>query len=391
MKRWWLFFALLIAAMLSNSGCTGGVSAYPRARVPAQHVVLDVSIFYDELAPYGRWFSLDDYGYVWTPYDVAVGWRPYTNGYWVYTDYGWTWASQYRWGWAPFHYGRWIFHPRHGWVWRPGTLWGPAWVVWRHRSGPGGSGWVGWAPMPPQMEWRAGVGLHAEWGEIDRIVEPFWYSFVEERNFTARDLDRRLELPARNGTLLREAENVTHYAWAENRVVNRSINIERVEQAIGRPVPRGRVADSNSPARGTEVKGNDVLIYRPTIQRETTTRIPRQEPPARKPDSNLDQTRRREEEEQRKLEIQQARDREALETRQRVERTQPSRPVKPEDITRQQETERRALEAQKQREQQILKNRQEEQRKTQPAPPSRQEKERKPAPERKPPTRKPDQ
>ncbi|MGE0887527.1 MAG: DUF6600 domain-containing protein [Blastocatellales bacterium] len=384
MKHGLLLIALLIAVICGNANCASHRTAYPRST--AQRVILDISIFYDELAPYGRWFPVDGYGYVWTPYDVAIGWRPYTDGYWVYTDYGWTWVSRYRWGWAPFHYGRWIFHSRHGWVWRPGTVWGPAWVVWRYRPG-----WIGWAPMPPQMEWRAGVGLRAEWGEVDQIVEPFWYSFVEERHFTARDLDRRLELPARNITLLRQSENVTSYAWAENRVVNRSINIESVEQAIGRPVPRGRVADADSPARVAEVRGNDVLIYRPTIQRETTSRAPRQQPPARRPDSSLDQMRRRDEEEQRKLEIQQARDREALETRQRIERTQTPRQAKTEEINRQHESERRALEIQKQREQQILKNRQEDRRKSQPPVPARREKERKPAPERKPPTRKLDQ
>lgn len=384
MKRWWLLMALLIAVTLSNMSCTGGAAAYPRSRVPAPQVVIDVGVFYDELAPYGSWFSLDNYGWVWTPYGVSVGWRPYTNGYWVYTDYGWTWVSNYRWGWAPFHYGRWIFHSRHGWVWRPGNVWGPAWVVWRHSPG-----WIGWAPMPPEIEWRVGVGLRAEWGEIDRIVEPHWYSFVDERHFTAHDLDRRMELPARNVTLLRGTENMTNYTWAENRVVNRGISVERVEQAVGRPLERRRVADTGSPGRGSEVRGNEVILYRPRIERENTTRAPRQEPPARKPDSTLDQMRRREETEQRRLETQQARDREALEKRQRIERTQPPRQVRPEEINRQQENERRALEAQKQREQQILRSRQEEQRKAQPAPPARQEKERKPVPERKPPTRKP--
>lgn len=387
MKHLWLLIALLIVVTFSNASCAGGVAAYPRSRVPAQGIVVDVSIFYDELAPYGRWFSLEDYGWVWTPYGVSVGWRPYTDGYWVYTDYGWTWVSNYRWGWGPFHYGRWIFHQRHGWIWRPGTVWGPAWVVWRHRPG-----WIGWAPMPPEVEWRAGVGLRAEWGNIDRIVEPHWYSFVDERNFTARDLDRRLELPARNVTLLRGTENVTSYGWAENRVINRSISVERIEQSVGRPVERRRVADGGSPGRGAEVRGNDVILYRPTIQRETADRPPRQsQPPVRKPDSTAEQMRRREETEQRKLETEQTREREALEKRQRVERAKPPQQIKPEDINRQQENERRALEVQKQREQQILRSRQEEQRKVQPPAPARQEKERKPVPERKPPVRKPDQ
>lgn len=389
MKRWWLM-AFLTVVILIAAGCAGPASIRMRPVIAAQPVVVDVSLFYDELAPYGTWVSLEGYGWVWTPYDTPVGWRPYSYGYWAYTDYGWTWVSKWRWGWAPFHYGRWFFHSRHGWVWKPGTVWGPAWVVWRHH--PGGAGWIGWAPMPPQIEWRAGIGLRAEWGVVDPIIEPFWYSFVEERNFPARDLDKRLELPARNGTLLGDAQNVTNYAWAENRVVNRSLSADRIEQATGRQVARQRVMDGGTPSRGAEIRGNDVILYRPRIERETTDRAPGQAgAPKRSSDSTVEQARRREVTEQRRLETGQAREREALQKRQQTDRTTLPRQTPAPDLNRQHENERRALEEQMRREQQILKNRQEEQRRAQPAPPARQEKERKPAPERKPPDRKPDQ
>jgi hypothetical protein len=247
--------------------------------------------------------------------------------------------------------------------------------------------------MPPQVEWHDGVGLRARWDEVDTITEPHWYSFVEERHFPARDLDRRLEHPARSVTLLRETENATDYAAIENRVINRSVNVERIEKASGRSVLRQRVIDSGSPGRGVEVRGGAVVFYRPRIERETTDRAPRQvETPRRTSAPTAEQIRRREETEQRQLEIQQARERQALENRQRMERTQPPRKAPPEEINRRHENERRALEEQMRREQQILKGRQEERRKVEPAPPApaRKERERRPAPERKPaPARKP--
>ena len=47
-------------------------------------------VFYDELSPYGQWIDYPDYGYVWQP-NVGPDFRPYeTNGYWAYSDYGWT-------------------------------------------------------------------------------------------------------------------------------------------------------------------------------------------------------------------------------------------------------------------------------------------------------------
>src|SRR5262245_16925689 len=104
--------------------------------------------FEDTLAPYGNWIDDGRYGRVWVPAVAIVGndFTPYmTAGYFVLTEYGWTWVSEYAWGWAPFHYGRWIVVAGYGWCWVPGTFWGPAWVTWRW-----GDGYVGWAPSPPR-------------------------------------------------------------------------------------------------------------------------------------------------------------------------------------------------------------------------------------------------
>jgi hypothetical protein len=88
MKHLSLFTAFLFVVALGAAGCGVRAAARTRPAAPAQRVVVDVGIFYDDLAPYGRWFTLDGYGWVWTPYGVSAGWRPYTSGYWVYTDYG---------------------------------------------------------------------------------------------------------------------------------------------------------------------------------------------------------------------------------------------------------------------------------------------------------------
>lgn len=110
--------------------------------------------FYDDLAPHGRWVYVTGPGWVWSPHGVQAGWRPYQLGRWVFTDHGWTWASDEQWGWAVYHYGRWHQDTSYGWVWVPGTEWGPAWVAWHE-----GGGYVGWAPLPWQVRFRAGVGL----------------------------------------------------------------------------------------------------------------------------------------------------------------------------------------------------------------------------------------
>src|SRR5262245_45858816 len=114
--------------------------------------VPSVDVFYNDLAPYGSWYDDPTYGWVFAP--PSSSYVPYSNGRWVYNDYGYTWVSADPFGWATDHYGRWVWANR--WVWRPDTTWGPAWVQWRT-----GDGFVGWAPAGytddayfPEEHWR---------------------------------------------------------------------------------------------------------------------------------------------------------------------------------------------------------------------------------------------
>ena len=114
--------------------------------------VPSIDVFYNDLAPHGSWYSDPTYGWVFAP--PSPSYVPYSNGHWVYTDYGYTWQSADPFGWATDHYGRWVWANR--WVWRPDTVWGPAWVQWRE-----GDGFIGWAPAGyaddayiPETSWR---------------------------------------------------------------------------------------------------------------------------------------------------------------------------------------------------------------------------------------------
>jgi hypothetical protein len=79
----------------------------------------------EDLARYGSYTSDPEYGPVWYPNDVPVGWAPYSYGHWAWVSpWGWTWIDDAAWGFAPFHYGRWIHDPR-GWGWVPGVYAGP--------------------------------------------------------------------------------------------------------------------------------------------------------------------------------------------------------------------------------------------------------------------------
>jgi hypothetical protein len=84
----------------------------------ARYVSPDV-VGYEDLDDQGTWGSTPDYGYVWFPRGVDIGWAPYHQGHWAYVPpWGYTWIDDRPWGFAPFHYGRWIF-VRGAWGWVP--------------------------------------------------------------------------------------------------------------------------------------------------------------------------------------------------------------------------------------------------------------------------------
>src|SRR4051812_29766089 len=99
------------------------VASLPVAETKAQNVSVNFSLFQQELSPYGRWMTNPRFGEVWVYEDPSF--KPYyTDGHWEYTNYGWSWVSDFDWGWAPFHYGRWEYDPLYGWMWIPGYDWG---------------------------------------------------------------------------------------------------------------------------------------------------------------------------------------------------------------------------------------------------------------------------
>lgn len=113
-----------------------------------------------DLDAYGTWDTDVDYGPVWYPRVVEVGWAPYREGHWVWVArWGWTWVDEAPWGFAPYHYGRWAFVGGR-WGWCPGRfiaepVFAPALVVfiggptWRPTAEFGPEGGVAWFPLAP--------------------------------------------------------------------------------------------------------------------------------------------------------------------------------------------------------------------------------------------------
>src|SRR5882724_2143921 len=172
------------------------------------------------LAAQGVWVDVPAFGHCWRPAHVAVDWRPYCDGQWVWTDAGWYWESDEPWAWACYHYGTWTDDPAlGGWVWVPGVEWAPAWVYWRF-----GGGFVGWAPCPPR-----GV-----------TVVPDLFSFVEAGRFN--DRIRVSNVIRHNDAIVRETrefrdvrrENRTIDGRSQRLVINEGPGREAIEKAGGK-------------------------------------------------------------------------------------------------------------------------------------------------------------
>ena len=124
----------------------------------SRNYVSEEVIGYEDLDDNGDWSDVPEYGHVWYPTTVAVGWAPYHHGHWGWVGaYGWTWIDDAPWGFAPFHYGRWAYVGNR-WGWCPGArearpYYAPALVAFVGGGvsvGVSIGGPVGWFPLGPR-------------------------------------------------------------------------------------------------------------------------------------------------------------------------------------------------------------------------------------------------
>ncbi len=198
--------------------------------VAQQSVSMD--FFYDNLDPYGTWREVGNYGYCWQPQNVDQDWRPYSDGRWVYTDAGWTWDSDEPFGWAVYHYGRWANVDRYGWIWVPGTEWGPGWVSWRHSPR-----YVGWAPLPPEAFFLHSIGF-SMWVDNYFDIGPGNYRFIENRDFGARRLNTVFIDQSQNYQIIHQTTNITHITYVNNIIHNGGPGFDQLSQQSRMPIQR---------------------------------------------------------------------------------------------------------------------------------------------------------
>ncbi|MBL9178504.1 MAG: hypothetical protein JNM65_10600 [Verrucomicrobiaceae bacterium] len=198
------------AARRQSNAIAQKAAPLPRQNsAPAVSPASDYSLFYDRLAPYGRWFDVSGYGYCWQPSAATSRWRPYVDGCWAWSSLGWTWQSNEPFGWATYHYGRWVNLSRHGWVWVPGVEWAPAWVSWRQSRD-----YVGWAPLPPERGSFDGVYRDCD---SRYNLGPSSYTFITTNHFTQPSYTSFCAPVTRNTAIFQSSVNVTQIVRCDDR------------------------------------------------------------------------------------------------------------------------------------------------------------------------------
>ncbi|MGD0839817.1 MAG: DUF6600 domain-containing protein [Candidatus Acidiferrales bacterium] len=237
----------------------------------------------DEFDANGTWAPEADYGTVWFPSSVAVGWAPYRFGHWVWiAPWGWTWVDSEPWGFAPFHYGRWaVFGGRWGWV--PGPyaagvrpVYAPALVGWVGGEPGfsfsiviGGGGGIAWFPLGPREVFMP--TYHVSMGYMTRI------------NVTNTVVDRNTVVDvfhnnARNVTYVNQHVNggvtvVAHDTFVGGRDVSR--NVVNVPERDLASAPVNRAGPAAEPTHASVIGESRVSTARPpaTVVSRTTVAV----------------------------------------------------------------------------------------------------------------------
>ena len=240
--------------------CLVGLSA-ANANPPHGGFGVSFGVFYSSLAPYGEWISVGTDVYGWRPLHVAVDWRPYAQGRWIWTDDGWYWASDEPWGWAAYHYGRWHYDDYYGWIWIPGYDWAPAWVEWRY-----GGDYVGWAPLGPYAVFSVSFGIHYR----NHWVTPHhWWSFVHCGHIAAHDVHRYVYRHEDNQGFMSRTRDVGNVRYEGGRIVTRGPERGEVERRGKTRIDRADIVDVSDRQGERVVRGNNnrerIETYRPRI------------------------------------------------------------------------------------------------------------------------------
>lgn len=281
--------------------------------VRSDHLPESMQEYAYAMEPYGHWKRIYYRGYyywAWKPQSVAVGWSPYTTGYWHDWRGSQVWIDYNPWGWVTHHHGHWL--NLHGaWMWTPyvhvshvpgvtvigfniafgkryRSHWHPGRVRWI-----GHNDYIGWLPLAP---WETYYG-YRKWGPRTVVVQGGTILSVNINLSSHRHIDHAIVIPKRH-LHHRKPGVINNYKTVRVKNINKKTILKRYRSlhtvqrlregrnSIKLTRTRGKVKKIESkPARRIEkqrkfirtekyrVKKSRTLFVQPNIQKEKTEAV----------------------------------------------------------------------------------------------------------------------
>ena len=221
--------------------------------ISARYVSPEV-VGYEDLDSNGTWHADRNYGNVWTPSRVAVGWTPYRDGHWSWVDpWGWTWVDDAPWGFAVSHYGRWA-NIDGTWGWVPGpprerAVYAPALVAFvsgrnfQVSASIGGTiaAAVGWFPLAPrevyQPSYPVSRGYFDNINRSNAVIAPATITNVYNTTNVIT-----------NTTIINNTTNVSQVVYANQKVTGAVVAVPAQAFVQSQPVAKAAVSISREAA-----------------------------------------------------------------------------------------------------------------------------------------------
>jgi hypothetical protein len=151
-------------------------------------------------------------------------------------------------------------------------------VAWRC-----GSGWVGWAPLPPDVSWQPQVGLDLAGYDLDQHIDR-WY-FTKAQDFGTSRVRVHVEPSDSKLALVKKTRDVTKYAPGP-RPIEVGMRPDLIQKIGGTKIERYQIVDSSKPGpkTGIAIHGTQAEVYRPHVDLRSVVRErPSTAPPEEQP------------------------------------------------------------------------------------------------------------
>jgi Family of unknown function (DUF6600)/FecR protein len=237
------------------------------------------------LEPYGNWHRIYYRGYyywAWQPRFVAVGWAPYTTGYW----YDWqdepVWIDYNPWGWVTHHHGNWL-RLNDAWMWTPYVhisnvpgvsvvgftiqfgknyrpYWHPGRVRWISESSH-----IGWLPLAPRETYYG----HRHWGPKSVVMPGNVNSGIKLNLANHSYIDYAVIIPRQDFQRRRPVVK-EHYNNIRVRNIDKTVIIRNYQP---RPLAENRSV-RHIPTRITETERRSKVTATPPVKRNVRSQAP---------------------------------------------------------------------------------------------------------------------